>query len=101
MKKILLIIILIALNFISYYSLTEKIGINATYDEISTSLIASIIVIPLFSLFPAIFIYLLKLNIQKTFVPFKKIYLNLYLNLSLGFYSIMILIAVLTYFKVK
>ena len=100
MKRPMFLIISIVLNFIIYYHLTEDIGINATFEEISMTLIASIIVISLLSLVPAIVIYYLKMYMKKVFVPFKKIYLNLYLNISLAFYGIMILIGIMTYFKV-
>lgn len=101
MKKVILLVVLVTLNFIIYHYLTEHIGINATYEEISLSLIASIISIPLFSTIPALFIYLLKLNLQKVFIPYKKIYLNLYLNVSIALYSIMLLVALLVYLKMK
>ncbi len=100
MKKVLILLILIALNFIVYYFLTEKIGINATYIEIVTLLITTIIGIPLCSLVPAFINYKKKLQIHHTYIPFKKIYWNIYVNTSLAFYACMILIAVLTRFKV-
>lgn len=101
MKKLIIVIILIVLNFIVYYYLTENIGINTTYEEISTLLIITIITIPFVSLLPAYQKYATKLKFQNLYVPFKKIYLNFYLNISLLFYATMILIALLTYFKVK
>lgn len=98
-KKFLLIFVLVTLNFLVYYYLTEIDAINLTYQEIVTVLTVSLIAIPIVSLLPALFIFLLRLKFQKTDAFFKKIYLNLFLNTSIAFYASMMGIGVLLYFK--
>ncbi len=99
MKKIILVIFLICLNFIVFYWLTENIGINITFEEISTSLFTSIVVIPIGCLIPAFFLYTFKLYFQKIYVSFQKVHQFFYLNTALVFYLAMLLVALLTYLK--
>jgi hypothetical protein len=101
MKKPGYMIILFAINFVIYYYLIKYNEVNITYEEILMTLVASSIVIPLFTFIPALFSYFLNLMIHKVYVPFKRIYLNIYLTVSIAFYATMILIALLVYFKVK
>ncbi|MBA82681.1 MAG: hypothetical protein CMF36_16245 [Leeuwenhoekiella sp.] len=98
-KKFLITFVLVILNFLVYYYLTELNAINPTFQEIASLLTVSFMVIPIFSLLPALFVFLLRLTFHKRDVFFKKIYLNLYLNISIALYATMMAIGILLYFK--
>ncbi len=94
MKKTILIILLIILNFGIFYYLTKYGEVGVAYGEMVNILIASMIAIPFVSLIPACFIYILKLKLQRIFIPFKKIYLNFYFRCSVIFYTILLIVAI-------
>ena len=100
MKKIIIIIILLSLNFIVFYYLTEYTSINTTFEEITLNLIASIIVIPFGALMAAYYQYAAILS-RGRYIAFKKVYKSVCLNVFIFFYAIILLIAIMVYFKLK
>ncbi len=99
LNKILILFLLFIFNLIIYYYLAENAIITPTFKEIKTTLLTSFIAIPIISLLPALFIYLLRLNIQKKIVTYKNVYLKIYLNTSIAVYTTMLFIGVFLYFK--
>jgi hypothetical protein len=66
-----------------------------------TILIISLICLPMGILLPSTFIYALKSSNDKVNTSFKNIFLSFYFNTAIGFYSVMMLIAILIYLKVS
>lgn len=97
-KKAFYSIALLIINFVIYYLISNK-EVEFTFEEISISLVATIIAFPILTVIPALFIYILKLYVQRVFIPFKNIYLKLLLNLLIAIYSILIVVAILIYFR--
>lgn len=100
MKKILIIIILITLNFIAFYYLTAYTNINTTFEEISMNLIASIIFMPIGGLIAAYFRYTTILN-KGINIPFKKVFIDTCINGYLVFQIIILFIIIMVYFELR
>jgi len=100
-KKTIIISVLLILNLLLYYYLTEYVRVNITFEEMLTILIISLICLPMGVLLPSTFIYALKSSNEKFKTPFKNIFLSFYFNTAIGFYSVMLLIATLIYLKVS
>lgn len=99
LKKIILIVLLFIANFFSFYYLTEYVGINTTFSEITMNLVISLICIPIGSLLAAYYNYNIRLTMKRVYIPFKQIYQDICLKVYIGCYSVMLLVALLTLLK--
>ncbi len=101
LKKITAIFILIFINYLVYNYLIENTSINLTHEELIMFFFVTIIGIPLTSLLITYQFYLTKLNVKRVYVPYKTMYKDLTLKVCLIFYFSTIIIALLTYIKIK
>ena len=101
MKKTILVIFSIALNFILFYFLSAYDFLSVSYEEVTMMLISASILIPLMCFLPSGIKYAADLRLRKPLVSFKNIYKDILFKSYMLIFSIMILIALMIYFKIS
>ncbi|MVO07614.1 hypothetical protein GOQ30_00380 [Flavobacterium sp. TP390] len=94
MKRVLFVIGLILLNFGIFNYLTNHFKSNFTYEEMLKTLLLSFVAVTVISFFISSCQYFLKLYVEKTLISFRSIYANLYFNVSVAIYFLLLVLII-------
>ncbi|VXB52654.1 conserved membrane hypothetical protein [Flavobacterium sp. 9AF] len=97
MKRLILILGLIILNFLTFDYLTNHFTVQYTLGRLMMTFIASIIAVSIVCFFITSCKYILKLYIEQSSISFKTIYFDLFLNISIAIYILLIFAAIYFY----
>lgn len=91
MKRIIFVIGLILLNFATFNYLSNRFESNFTYEKMLMTLLLSFVTVTVISFFVSSCKYFLKLYVEKTLISFRSIYVDLYFNVSITIYFLVLL----------
>ncbi len=97
MKRLIFAVCLILLNFLVFNYLTNHFVSKFTYDKMILTYLVSFIAISVICFFISSCKYILKLYVEKSLISFKSIYFDLYLNVSIAIYIVLILTTIVAF----
>lgn len=97
MKRLIFVIVLILLNFIMFNYLANHFKSSFTFHKMMLILIASFLAIAVMSFIISFCKYILKLYVDESSIPFRTMYVNLYLDVSITIYTLLIIVTLLAF----